>query len=61
MDGGNMTPIEIDGVTVLLADEGKYLTNGETYGTKVWLGVNDIVSNWYETDEIPAPEELEVI
>ena len=54
-----MTIDEIDGVTVLFADSGKYLTNGETYGTKVWLGVADMVSNWHEVDEIPMPVEPE--
>lgn len=40
----------IDGITVLYADEGKTLTNGEVYSTEVWLG-ND---TWWECD---VPEE----
>lgn len=39
-------------VTVLKADEGMTLTNGETFGKVVYLGINDSVHNWYEiTDE----------
>lgn len=40
---------------ILTADEGKWLTNGDTYSKKVWLGVNDSPSNWSEVDD--APEE----
>ena len=38
----------------LKAEEGKVLTNGETYssvGGSVFLGVNDKVENWYEITE----------
>ena len=38
----------------LKADEGKVLTNGETYssvGGSVFLGVNDKVENWHEITE----------
>ena len=38
----------------LKADEGKVLTNGETYssvGGLVYLGVNDSPDNWYEITE----------
>mgnify|MGYP003301390606 CR=1 FL=1 len=39
-------------VTVLKADEGMTLTNGETFGKVVYLGTNDSASNWHEiTDE----------
>lgn len=39
-------------VTVLKADEGKTLTNGEAFGKVVYLGRNDSAENWYEiTDE----------
>ena len=39
-------------VTVLKADEGMILTNGETFGKVVYLGINDSASNWHEiTDE----------
>jgi hypothetical protein len=38
-------------VTVLKADEGKLLTNGDTYGKVVYLGYNDSIDNWHEVDE----------
>jgi len=39
-------------VTVLKADEGFTLTNGETFGKVVYLGINDSADNWREiTDE----------
>ena len=44
------------GIRVLTPDEGKYLTNGETYSTKVYLGKNASPDEWREVDEIPAEE-----
>lgn len=42
-------------VTVLKAEEGKTLTNGETFGKVVYLGTNDSAGNWHEiTDEEAA-------
>lgn len=41
-------------VTVLKADDGKLLTNGDTYGKVVYLGYNDSIDNWYEVDEAEA-------
>ncbi|MBQ5678206.1 MAG: hypothetical protein IIV47_05000 [Clostridia bacterium] len=39
-------------VTVLKADEGMTLTNGEAFGKVVYLGKNDSPDNWHEiTDE----------
>jgi hypothetical protein len=39
-------------VTVLKADEGMTLTNGEAFGKVVYLGENDAKENWHEiTDE----------
>ena len=32
----------------LIAKEGMILTNGEAYGTTVYLGVNDNRENWHE-------------
>jgi hypothetical protein len=41
-----------ENITVLRADEGKTLTNGETFGKVVYLGANDSADNWHEiTDE----------
>ena len=45
---------------ILTSAEGKYLTNGETYSTKVYLGANASPDDWWEVDEIPPePEEDE--
>ena len=40
-------------INKLIADEGKWLTNGQgVYSKEVYLGANDNVSNWLEiTDE----------
>lgn len=35
---------------VITADEGKILTNGETYSTQVYLGIYDSPENWREID-----------
>ena len=29
-----------------------YLSDGETYSQKVYLGKHDSVDNWYETDDV---------
>jgi hypothetical protein len=42
---------------ILTADEGKWLTNGQTYSQQVWLGINDSPSNWHEVDESEVPED----
>ena len=49
---------------ILTADEGKYLTNGETYGKTVVLPETANQDNWYEIteaeyEEIIAKEEEE--
>lgn len=41
------------GIRVLTPDDGRYLTNGETYSTKVYLGKNASPDDWREVDEIP--------
>lgn len=57
----------IKGMIVLTPSEGKYLTNGETYSTKVYLGNNASESDWWEVDsieddhELTAEEALEII
>ena len=39
-------------ITVLKAEEGYTLTNGEAFGKVVYLGINDSADNWHEiTDE----------
>ena len=36
----------------LIASKGMVLTNGEAYGTIIYLGINDDADNWHEiTDE----------
>ena len=53
-------------MTVLTPSEGKYLTNGETYSTKVYLGKNASPDDWWEVDsiaddpELTAEEELDI-
>lgn len=32
----------------LTASDGHVLTNGEVYGKKIYLGINDKVENWHE-------------
>lgn len=46
-------------ITILTPDEGKVLTNGDTYSDSVFLGKNDSVENWYEIDESEVPNEEE--
>ena len=43
-------------ITVLEAGEGMVLTNGETYSTKVYLGIHDSPDNWHEIPESEMPE-----
>lgn len=38
----------VENQTILKADEGKFLTNGETFANVVYLGKNDSADNWYE-------------
>jgi len=41
---------------ILKANEGKLLTNGQTFGKVVYLGKNDSANNWHEVDETEAVE-----
>lgn len=43
-----LTTIELKKIT---ASKGMVLTNGETYSTEVYLGVNDSPDNWHEITE----------
>lgn len=45
-----------NGITVLTADDGMKLTNGEAFGTTVRLGVNDSADNWHEVTEAEAEQ-----
>lgn len=42
-----MTETTIE-LTKLTAADGMVLTNGETYGTEIYLGKNDKAENWHE-------------
>ncbi len=46
----------IENQTILKAEEGYTLTNGETFGKVVYLGRNDSASNWHEITEEEAME-----
>ena len=57
-----VTTIELKKIT---ASDGKVLTNGETFGKEIYLGVNDSEANWREiTDaeykKIVAEQEAEI-
>ena len=45
--------------TILTADEGKFLTNGETYGKTVVLPAGADTSAWVEVTEAELPKEEE--
>lgn len=47
------------GIRILTPSDGKYLTNGESYSTKVYLGKNASPDDWREVDEIPEIDETE--
>lgn len=44
---------------MLAADEGKTLTDGETYSPVVYLGKDESVDNWQEIDQADVPQEME--
>ena len=46
---------------VLTADEGKTLTNGETYSEQVYLGIYDSPENWHEIDIANVPTDTEPV
>ena len=54
-----MLKIEYLNPKMLIADEGKVLTNGEVYTNVVYLGVDENIDNWSEINEedVPKPEE----
>lgn len=50
-----------DGLKILTPDEGKYLTNGETYtATEVYMAPTGDETAWTEVDSIPNPPEPDV-
>ncbi len=44
---------------MLIADERKILTDGETYTNVVYLGKDENPDNWQEINEADMPEERE--
>ena len=46
---------------ILKADEGKYLTNGETYGKTVVLPEASNTDDWYEISEAEYQENLSTL
>jgi hypothetical protein len=50
----DITTIELRKLT---ADNGKVLTNGETYSKEIYLGKNDKAENWHEIPESEIPKE----
>lgn len=44
---------------MLIAGEGKVLTNGDTYTTVVYLGKEESPENWTEINESDVPEQAE--
>lgn len=47
-------------ITVLEADDGKVLTNGDTYSRKVYLGTQDSQENWTEIPISELPQDIEI-
>lgn len=39
----------------------KYLTDGHTWATEVWLGKNDRAERWHSTNEEPREEDMNAI
>lgn len=53
-----MQVIIIEGnITELIADEGKMLTDGETYCHDIRLAHDSDKDNWYEVDEGDVPQD----
>ena len=48
-------------IVEVFADEGKILTNGETYAHHLLLGIYDSPSNWQEINEEEAPPDEQSI
>ena len=40
----------------LVADDGMTLTDGDSYGKTIYLGVNDSPENWHEITDAEAQE-----
>ena len=54
-----ITRIE-NGITIIKADEGRYLVKGDAYSNSdIYLGRADAVENWTEQDN-PPPEPTDI-
>ena len=66
-----MISYEENGIRVLEPENGMWLTNGETYSQKVYLGKNASADDWSETEwdgaypeadeELSADEALDIL
>lgn len=45
---------------ILKADEGKWITNSDTYAIEAKLATSDSVDNWWEVDHLPEPVEQSI-
>lgn len=51
-----------DLMTILQADEGHYITDGQgNYGRIIYLGIYDSPSNWYEVSEEEVPQDERIL
>ncbi|MGN1113819.1 MAG: hypothetical protein ACI4RC_01700 [Oscillospiraceae bacterium] len=41
---------------MIIADEGKILTNGEVYSSVIYLGKDEDIANWQEINEEDVPK-----
>ena len=44
----------------LIASDGMVLTDGESYGKEIYLGVNDTIDRWSEIPESEVPNQNEL-
>lgn len=50
-----------DIMTILQADEGHWITDGEgNYGRTIYLGIYDSPSNWHEVSKEEVPEDVRI-
>lgn len=45
---------------ILKADEGKWITNGDTYAIEAKLAPSDDMANWRGVDELPEAQETKI-
>jgi hypothetical protein len=42
---------------ILKADDGKWITNGDTYAIEAKLAPSESVENWWEIDKLPTEDD----